>query len=127
MMRTITGEKSDPYYDLFGDWDLIVSSLLSQYGIRIYSQTFKEMKWDEFSALLSGIGPDTPLGRVVAIRAETDKEIIKNFSSDQKRIWSEWRRKLAGQKSEADVMAALDAFKTAFINIAGGTVENKES
>ena len=83
---------SESYYDLFEDWDLIVSSVLEQYGIRIYSAEFKGMKWLEFSALISGIGPDTALGRVVAIRAETDKEVIKHFSDDQRRIWREWRR-----------------------------------
>ena len=37
------------------------------------------MKWEEFRDLLVGIGPDTALGRVVAIRAETDQKIIKKF------------------------------------------------
>ena len=40
---------SESYYDLFEDWDLIVSSVLEQYGIRIYSAEFKGMKWLEFS------------------------------------------------------------------------------
>ena len=30
--KTASRESSDPYYDLFEDWDLIVSSFLSQYG-----------------------------------------------------------------------------------------------
>lgn len=110
---------SESYYDLFDDWDLIVSSMLEQYGIRIYSAEFKAMKWLEFSALLSGIGPDTALGRIVAIRAETDKEVIKNFSDDQRRIWREWRKHSAEQKSETEIVNYLELFKTAFINMAG--------
>lgn len=110
---------SESYYDLFEDWDLIVSSVLEQYGIRIYSREFKEMKWLEFSALISGIGPDTALGRIVAIRAETDKEVIKNFSDDQRRIWREWRNKSAKQKSEEEVQDYLEMFKTAFVKMAG--------
>lgn len=31
---------SESYYDLFEDWDLIVSSVPEQYGIRIYSAEF---------------------------------------------------------------------------------------
>lgn len=110
---------SESYYDLFEDWDLIVSSVLEQYGIRIYSAEFKKMKWLEFSALISGIGPDTALGRVVAIRAETDKEVIKHFSDDQRRIWREWRNKSAKQKSKEEVQDYLEMFKEAFVRMAG--------
>ena len=44
------------------------------------------MKWDEFKDLLTGIGPETPLGRIVAIRAEDDKEMLKQFTPEQNRI-----------------------------------------
>lgn len=111
--------RGESYYDLFEDWDLVVSSVLEQYGIRIYSAEFKGMKWLEFSALISGIGPDTALGRIVAIRAETDKEVIKNFSEDQRRIWREWRNKSAKQKSKEEVQNYLEMFKAAFVRMAG--------
>lgn len=119
MRRRILPVDREPYYDLFDDWDLIVSSLLQQYGIRIYSTDFRQMKWVELSALIAGIGPDTPLGRIVSIRAETDKDRIKEFTPDQKSIWSNWRKRLAGQKTEEDMAAALDMFKTGFIRMAG--------
>lgn len=86
---------SDPYYDLFGDWDLIVSSFLSQYGLRIRTKEFETVSWDEFTSLLAGIAPETALGRAVAIRSETDKNVIKHFSKDQKRIYNEWRYRKA--------------------------------
>ncbi len=70
---------------------MIVSSFQTQYGIRIYSQVFREMKWSEFSALMGGLGPDTPLGRIVAIRSEDDKETLKHFSNEQHRIRNEYR------------------------------------
>lgn len=113
-------DDGDRYYDLFDDWDLIVASLLQQYGIRVYSQEFRAMKWLEISALIAGIGPETPLGRIVAIRAETDKDRIKEFSDGQKQIWRSWRSKLAEQKTEADLTAVLDMFKSGFIKMAGG-------
>ncbi|MDF2610040.1 MAG: hypothetical protein K0R92_1514 [Lachnospiraceae bacterium] len=53
------------------------------------------MKWDEFKALLSGLSAETPLGRLVSIRAENDKDILKRFTKEQKRIRDEWRGRSA--------------------------------
>ena len=75
------------------------------------------MPWDEFSDLLSGIGPDTALGRIVAIRAE---EILKHFTPEQRRIRREWRNKHAMKVSEEDRDKFLEAMKQAFIDMAGG-------
>nr|DAN97715.1 MAG TPA: hypothetical protein [Caudoviricetes sp.] len=58
------------------------------------------MPWKEFSALLSGLAPETPLGRVVAIRAETNKEVIKNFTPEQKKINKEYQRRIANGMSK---------------------------
>ena len=60
-----------------------VSEVLSQYGLRIRTAEFDSVSWDEFRSLLAGISPDTVLGRMVAIRSETDKNVIKHFSRDQ--------------------------------------------
>lgn len=76
------------------------------------------MPWSEFKALLSGIGPDTPLGRIVAIRSETDPDVLKHFSKEQKRIHAEWRKKKAGAISEEELYKALEGFKKAFISMA---------
>ncbi len=102
---------SDPYYDLFEDWELIVSSFLSQYGLRIRTKEFETVSWGEFKALLAGIAPETPLGRIVAIRAETDKDVIKHFTTDQKRIYNAWRNRKAENMAPATYeqeMAALE-------------------
>lgn len=88
-------ESNDPYYDLFEDWDLIISSFLSQYGLRIRTKEFESVSWDEFRALIAGIDPETPLGRVVAIRSEADRDTIKRFSVEQKRIYNAWRNQKA--------------------------------
>lgn len=121
MTRNPRERNSEPYYDLLEDFDLIVSSFLSQYGFRIYSDDFKNMRWDEFKALLSGLSPDTPLGRIVAIRAEDDPEIIKNFTPEQRRIRSSWRKHQAGQKTEEDVEQALSQLLEAFKTLAEGS------
>ena len=78
------------------------------------------MPWDEFSDLLSGIGPDTALGRIVAIRAEEDEEILKHFTPEQRRIRREWRNKQAMKVSEEDRDKFLEVMKQAFIDMAQG-------
>lgn len=78
------------------------------------------MPWDEFSGLLSGIGPDTALGRIVATRAEEDEEILKHFTPEQRRIRREWRNKQAMKVSEEDRDKFLEVMKQAFIDMAGG-------
>lgn len=49
------------------------------------------MSWKEFSALLAGLGPDSPLARTVQIRLESNKDVIANFTSSQKEIRNKWR------------------------------------
>lgn len=79
------------------------------------------MKWDEFRALLVGIGPDTPLGRIVSIRSEDDEDILKYFTADQNRIRNEWRNKcVKNDISDADRAQMLEQLKKAFIYMAGG-------
>ncbi len=63
--------------------------------MRIRTKEFESVSWDEFKSLLSGMGPETPLGRMVAIRSETDKDVINNFNKDQKRIYDAWRNRKA--------------------------------
>lgn len=112
-------ESSDPYYDLIEDFDLIVASFQTQYGIRL-SRDLRGMKWDEFKALLSGLSPETPLGRIVSIRSEDDKEILKHFSKEQKRIRSEWRNRRAKKVSEEELAVMLEQLKQGFMAMAGG-------
>lgn len=78
------------------------------------------MKWDEFADLLSGLGPDTALGRIVSIRAEDNDEILKHFTPEQRRIRREWINKQAMKVSEEDRDKFLEAMKQAFIDMAGG-------
>lgn len=88
--------KSDSFYDIHDDWDLIEASLAKQYGIRIRNE--KSMSWSEFSALVSGLMSDTPLGQMVVIRSERDSKAIKGFSPEQRRIHTEWKRRSAAKQ-----------------------------
>ena len=97
---------------------MIVASFQSQYGIRL-SRELAGMKWREFSAFISGFDHRTPLGAIVAIRAEDDPEILKTFTPDQRRIRREWRDKAAKQMPQEKVDAFIEQMKQAFISMAG--------
>lgn len=110
-------KSNEPYYDLFEDWDLIVSSFLSQYGLRLSTKDFKTVDWAEFSALLSGLSADTALGKVVAIRSETDQETIKRFSSYQKKIYDDWRTKQSERMTEEEYAAEMKKLEASLFSL----------
>lgn len=83
------GQGKEVWFDLFEDWGLIEASFAAQYGIRLRQED--NMSWGEFITLLSGLMPETPLGKVISIRSENDKEILKHFTKEQHRIRNEWR------------------------------------
>lgn len=112
-------KNSDSYYDLLEDWGLIESSLAKQYQIRIRKE-IKDMKWGELSSYISGIMYDTPLGNVVSIRSETNSDVIKNMTPEQKEIHRKWRNKQASQVSEDEMKNFLEQMKQSLINLAGG-------
>lgn len=72
------------------------------------------MSWDEFTILLSGIAAETPLGHIVSIRAETDKEVIKNFSKDQRKIYNQWRNKNAAAMDVGTYERSMAALEKTF-------------
>lgn len=113
-------ESSDPYYDLFEDWDLIIASFLSQYGLRIRTKEFETVSWDEFKSLLAGIAPETPLGRIVAIRSEADKNVIKHFTRDQKRIHDAWRNRKARTMTPETYEQEMDNLERMIAAMCGG-------
>lgn len=68
----------------------MVSSLIEQYGIDLTKEKVPtEIVFDRIATLK----PETSLGRIVGIRAEKDKERIKNFSTYERRIYDEWHNK----------------------------------
>lgn len=77
------------------------------------------MAWSEFRDLLTGLSSDTALARVVAIRSEEDREVLKRFSPEQRRIRSEWRNRVAKQRSSQDVNTFLAQMQTAFRRMSG--------
>lgn len=86
------------------DYDLIEASFLSQYGIRL---KVTELDFNEFLNLTSCLMPDTPLGQIVAIRSETDGEIISNFTDSQKKIYNDWKNRNTSN-SELEYLDNMD-------------------
>lgn len=79
----------------------------------------KKMRWSEFRSLLVGIGPDTVLGRIVSIRSEEDRDVLKNFTKDQMRIRNEWRLRHTRTMSKKSVKKAIEGMERAFLRMAG--------
>lgn len=72
------------------------------------------MRWTEFRDLLSGLGPESALMRVVSIRAEEDKDVLKHFTPEQRRIRSQWRNRAAKQKPKGEVDSFLRQMQKTF-------------
>ncbi len=112
---------SNSWYDVDYDKILIEQSIAKQYGVLPSEQ--ENLKYSDWSKMVSGLMDDTPLGRVVGVRSETNKDIIKNFTKEQRAVRNEWSRFLASrvtteQFSETDwneQMAEMErAFEAAF-------------
>lgn len=103
---------------MIDDYDLILSSFMSEYGIRL-SRELKTMKWDEFKNLLIGLGPKTALGRIVSIRSEQDQDVLKHFTKEQNRIRNDWLRRKSKKVSEEELAEVLERLKDTFIHMAG--------
>ncbi len=84
------------------------------------------MSWGEFCTLLAGIMPETPLGQIVSIRSEDDKETLKHFTPEQHRIRNEWRSRQAREMMEDPETAArmVKAFQEA-CKVAFGSTTTK--
>ena len=108
--------ESPAYYDIIGDYELIEASFAQQYGIRLRRE--EDMSWDEFATLLAGLNGETPLGHIVSIRSENDKERLKHFTPEERKIRNEWRskhRKVVTDKAELD--KAFAGFEAMFKSI----------
>lgn len=88
-----------------------------QYGIRLRND---DMAWNEFCTLLTGIMPKTPLGEIVSIRCEENKDVLKNFTQEQHKIRNDWRnrvnpiRDMSDEEKEEEIKKVQEIFAKAF-------------
>lgn len=98
------------------DRELISQSVAKQYHILPSEQ--EELSYSDWSQLVAGLMHDTPLGRIVSIRAEKDKKTIDRFGSYEKRVRSEWQnfrsQKMKQEYTEADKLAVAEMFEKMF-------------
>lgn len=86
------------WYDPKLDKDLIESSFAKQYGIRL---SIEDISYPEYRRLFNGLMGDTPLGRIISIRSESNRDTIKKFSSEEKKVWKEWNDRRIKQKLDS--------------------------
>ncbi len=108
-------QSSEVWYDLEYDRELIIQSIAKQYGVLPSQQ--KDLPYRDWISLVSGIMEDTPLGQIVLIRKENDKDRIKHFTHYEHNIRNEWRRFRAGQKNKADTEKSIAALEDMFRNM----------
>ena len=111
----------DAAYDLDYDKVLIEQSIATQYGILPSQQ--ENLSYSEWSKLVSGLMDDTPLGRVVAVRTETDKKVIFQFSTWQRQIradWNTFKAKRMSQKSTEDMEQQMKQLERMLASAFGG-------
>ena len=77
------------------------------------------MSWAEFATYLNGLTSESPLGRVVAIRAEDDAEKIKQFTPAQKALRNEWRRRQVQKKTPEQIKAMYQELQSAVVGAIG--------
>ena len=111
----------DPGYDLFEDWDLVASSLKTQYGYSVRKE-IDNLDWGELISDISGLKGDTPLGNIIRIRKEKDPEVLKKFTPEEIKIRNEWLNKSASQISEENYKQAMESIKNMFKTMAQSEV-----
>lgn len=69
------------------------------------------MDWKEFTTLLSGLMPKTPLGYIVGIRSENNEDILKHFTPEQHAIRDAWRSRSIQTMSEDEKSESIANLK----------------
>ncbi|MEI3431181.1 MAG: Gp15 family bacteriophage protein [Clostridia bacterium] len=113
-----TSQNRENWYDMEDDWELIASSLKTQYGYSIRKE-INDMNWAELSSDISGLMADTPLGNIVQIRSEDDKEKLKYFTQEQKNIRWKYRMKIAQNVDKEEYKKVIAKFQQLFKGMAG--------
>ena len=109
---------NEAWYDFEEDWELIASSLKTQYGYSIRKE-IDNMNWAELSSDISGLMGNTPLGNIVEIRSENDKDKLKNFTQEQKNIRWKYRTKMAQNVDQKEFKKVITDLQKMFKEMAG--------
>ena len=117
-----TPQNEPQLYDAVFDAVLIEQSLATQYGILPAAQ--EELPYSEWAKLVGGLMDNTPLGRVVAVRAETDRQKLAAMGPWAQRIHQQWQAHLARRALEttspADLRRQMDGLEAMMAKLCGG-------
>lgn len=102
------------------DYDrvLIEQSIAKQYGIIPSEQEY--LHYSDWAKLVSGLMDDTPLGRVISIRSETDRDVIRHMTPDQRRMRQEWLAYRSAHRSTEERQADIQALQAMIAGMFGG-------
>lgn len=109
------------WYDLEFDHVLIEQSIAKQYGVLPSEQG--ALKYSDWAKMVSGLMDDTPLGRVVAVRSEKDREMIRHMNKWQKQIradWAAFRASSRPQVEAAEAKKQMAALENMLASLFGG-------
>ncbi len=106
---------SDYFYDPVFDKDLIESSFATQYGIRLRQEP--DISYAEWARLVSGLMPETPLGRVVQIRMEKDPKVISKFGDYERRVRAEWNKFKYSQQTQEQSTKSVEELQMMLKNL----------
>lgn len=99
---------------------LIEQSIAKQYGVLPSEQ--ENLKYSDWAKMVNGLMDDTPLGRIVGLRTETDPDILKKFTPEQRAVRQDWARfKLSRtlQRPEADLRQQFALLEQAMAKMFG--------
>ena len=119
--RTKRNNIQDAAYDQDYDKVLIEQSIATQYGILPHQQG--DLSYSEWAKLVSGLMDDTPLGRIVAVRTETDHKVISQFSPWQRQIradWNAFKAQRLSQQSTEDMEQQMKQLEKMLASAFGG-------
>lgn len=107
------------------DAELIEQSIAKQYGVLPSAQG--ELSWEDWAKLVGGLMDDTPLGRVVSVRSESDPEVVRKMTPWQHRIRSEWSahqaKKMAANYSPDELRSEMQSLERMIAQAFGGGVK----
>ena len=94
---------------------MIEASFATQYGIRLRQEP--DISYAEWARLVSGLMPETPLGRVVQIRMEKDPKVISKFGDYERRVRAEWSKFKHSQQTAEQAVQSVEELQNMLKNL----------
>lgn len=95
----------------------MAQSLAGQYGLPPTLQD--QLRYRDWSALVAGLRPDSPLGLAVAARMERDSRAVARMSPWQRRQRSRWASRRAAVKDPDSARQQLETLQGALRRMYG--------